>query len=71
MLKKLDELLKRYEYLSNQLANADVLADMSVWQKYSKEQSELSETAEKYTEYLQTEKEMNDAFALAETETLP
>ena len=69
MLKKLDELLKRYEYLSAQLADADVLADMSVWQKYSKEQSELSETAEKYTEYLQTEKEMNDAFALAETET--
>lgn len=69
MLKKLDDILKRYEFLSKQLADADVLADMSVWQKYSKEQSELSETAEKYTAYLQTEKEMNDAFALAETET--
>ena len=69
MLKKLDELLKRYEYLSAQLSDADVLADMGVWQKYSKEQSELSETAEKYVQYLQTEKEMNDAFALAETET--
>ena len=69
MLKKLDDILKRYEFLSKQLADADVLADMSVWQKYSKEQSELSETAEKYTSYLQTEKEMNDAFALAETET--
>ena len=68
MLKKLDELLKRYEYLSAQLSDADVLADMNVWQKYSKEQAELTETAEKYAEYLQTEREMNDAFALAETE---
>ena len=69
MLKKLDDIKKRYEFLSEQLVENSVIADMGTWQKYSKEQSELSETVEKYEEYLSTEKEMTDAFALAETET--
>lgn len=69
MLKKLDGILKRYEFLSEKLADSDVIADMSVWQKYSKEQAELTETAQKYMEYLETERQMQDAFELAETET--
>ena len=69
MLKKLDDIKKRYEFLSEQLVENSVIADMGTWQKYSKEQSELSETVEKYNEYLSTEKEMTDAFAMAETET--
>ena len=69
MLKKLDGILQRYEFLSQKLADNAVIADMPTWQKYSKEQSELRETAEKYEEYLQTEREMQDAFALAEEET--
>ena len=69
MLKKLDGILKRYEFLSEKLADNEVIADMSVWQKYSKEQSELTETAEKYLEYLETERQMQDAFELAETES--
>ena len=69
MLKKLDGILKRYEELSVLLADSAVLADMSVWQKYSKEQFDLKDAAETYRVYLQTEREMQDAFALAETET--
>lgn len=69
MLKKLDDILKRYDFLTEQLASPEVLADMEVWTKYSKEQSELEEPATKYREYLRIEKEMTDAFALAETET--
>ena len=69
MFTKLDNLLNRYNFLSEQLALPEILADMSVWQKYSKEQSELRETAEKYLEYRSVEKEMNDAFELSEIET--
>ena len=69
MLKKLADIKKRYEFLSEQLADAEVIADMGTWQKYSKEQSDLTETVEKYEEYLACEREMTDAFALAETET--
>ena len=69
MLKKLDDILKREEFLSQQLQSPDVIADMSIWQKYSKEHSDLSETAEKYREYLECERQMQDAFALAEEES--
>ena len=69
MFKKLDELLKRYEFLSVQLSDPSVIADMGTWQKYSKEQADLTETAEKYNEYLAKEREMNDSFALAEEES--
>ena len=69
MFKKLDELLKRYEFLSVQLSDPSVIADMGTWQKYSKEQADLTETAEKYNEYLAKEREMNDLFALAEEES--
>ena len=69
MLKKLQDIKKRYEFLSEQLANSDVIADMGTWQKYSKEQADLTETVEKYEEYLSVEREMNDAFAVAEEET--
>lgn len=69
MLKKLDGLKERYAYLSEKLSDSAVIADMETWQKYSKEQAELTETVEKYEEYLSTEKEMNDAFEIAEAET--
>ena len=69
MLKKLDDIKKRYEFLSEKLADSEIIADMSTWQKYSKEQSDLTETVEKYMEYLETERQMADAFALGETET--
>ncbi len=69
MFNKLAEIKKRYEYLSEQLASPNVIADMPTWQKYSKEQSDLTETAEAYARYLDLEKQMQDAFELAETET--
>ena len=42
MLKKLEDILKRYEFLSEKLSDAEVIADMSTWQKYSKEQADLN-----------------------------
>ena len=69
MFKKLDDIKKRYEFLSEKLSDSAVIADMGTWQRYSKEQSELTETVEKYAEYQRVEQEMTDAFALAETET--
>ena len=71
MFKKLDDIKKRYEFLSEKLSDPAVIADMGTWQKYSKEQSDLTETVEKYEEYLACEQEMSDAFALSETETDP
>ena len=69
MLTKLQAMKERYAALSEQLSAPDALLDMSAWQKNSKEQAELRETVEKYDEYLQAEREMQDAFDLAESET--
>ena len=69
MFTKLEELKKRYDFLSAQLADSEVIADMGTWQKYSKEQADLTETVEKYAEYVETDRQMKDAFELAETET--
>ncbi len=69
MFKKLADLKIRYEFLSEKLADNAVIADMGTWKRYSKEQSDLVETMEKYDEYLKKEKEMTDAFSLAEEET--
>ena len=69
MLKKLNAIQQRYQFLSEKLADSDTLSDMQEWQKYSKEQAELTETVEKYAEYQKTEGDMNAAFAMAEEET--
>ena len=69
MLKKLEALLSRYNFLSEKLADSEIIADMYTWRKYSKEQADLQETAEKYQEYLQVQKEMDDAFLMSEEET--
>ena len=47
------------------------MVQRNFWQKYAKEQADLTETAEKYREYLAKEREMNDSFALAEEESDP
>ena len=69
MFKKLDDIKKRYQFLSQQLADTAVIADMGTWQRYSKEQADLTETVEKYEEYCTVEREMQDAFEMAELET--
>ena len=68
MFKKLAEIKNRYQFLSEKLSDNEVISDMSLWQKYSKEQADLTETVEEYEKYLETERQMTDAFALAEME---
>ncbi len=69
MFKKLEDIKKRYVFLSEKLSEADVIADMGTWQKYSKEQADLTETVQKYDEYLEVERRMNDAFDVVAVET--
>lgn len=68
MFKKLDDILARYERLSGEMADPDVIAQPERWTQCAKEHADLAETAEKYLEYKKTEREMNEAFAAAETE---
>ena len=68
MFKKLGDILARYERLSGEMADPDVIAQPERWTQCAKEHADLAETAEKYLEYKKTEREMNEAFAAAETE---
>ncbi len=68
MLKKLEDILAKYERLSAEMADPAVISAPERWTQCAKEHAEIAETAEKYLEYKKTEKEMNDAFAAAEGE---
>ena len=68
MLKKLEGILEKYNSLSAEMADPAVIAQPERWTQCAKEHADIAEAAEKYLEYKKTEKEMNDAFAAAETE---
>ena len=69
MIKKLEDILEKYNSLSAEMADPAVIAQPERWTQCAKEHADVAETAEKYLEYKKTEKEMNDAFAAAETES--
>ena len=69
MIERLKKIKERFEELTKDLMNPDVLADMSVWQKKSKEQADLVPIVEKYDEYVKVQNDMNDAEELMKTET--
>ena len=71
MIERLKKIKERFEELTKDLMNPDVLADMSIWQKKSKEQSDLSPIVEKFDEYLKIESDMKDAEELLKTEKDP
>lgn len=65
---KLADIYRRYKVLSEKMSDPAVIADTAEWAKIAKEQSDLSEPALKYEEYLSVEKQMNDADEAAKTE---
>ena len=69
MIDKLDKIKERFEFLNDELSKAEVCSDAEKYGKYSKERAELEDTAETYGKYLAAEKEMNNAFSLAEEES--
>ncbi|MGN1235141.1 MAG: peptide chain release factor 1 [Christensenellaceae bacterium] len=69
MLRKPQDIVDRYDELTALLASEEVIADMELWTKYSKEHAEIEEVALKYREYLDKEREMQETFQAAEEET--
>lgn len=71
MIEKLKSIKQKFDELTNDLIDPNVLADMSVWQKKSKEQSDLAPIVEKYDEYVKVENDMKDAEEMLKVETDP
>ncbi len=69
MIEKLKKLEERYNYLTEQIALPEVIADNNTWKKLVKEHSNLTPIIECYKEYCKAQKALEDNLALASTET--
>ncbi len=61
MFDKLEELEKKYNELTNKISDATVISNQDEWKKYMKEHSQMKDVVEKYIEYKNTDKAMNEA----------
>ncbi len=59
MFKKLDEILKRYNQLQRLTTDPEVAQNISLYQRYAKEMSQLRGLATKYETYLKLKKEVD------------
>jgi peptide chain release factor 1 len=64
MFERLDNIVKKYEELTELLSSSEVLNDYNKLKKLSKEQSDLEETVKVYTEYKNTKKSLEEAESL-------
>ena len=71
MIDKLTALEKKFEELGTLLADPGIIADQAVYQKHAKNYRDLGAVVEKFREYKDTLKEIEDARALSESETDP
>lgn len=71
MILKLQDIYARYEELSRQMSDPEVISDTAKWTEIAKAQAEISETAQKYAEYAECERQMNDAAEAEKAESDP
>ena len=65
MFERLEDIKKRYEFITNELSKPEVISDIATTTKLSKEQSDLSEIIECYNDYLKAESDYEEAKVLA------
>ena len=68
MFDKLDDLLRRYEEIMNELHEPDVVNDQNRFRGLMKEQSDLTPLVEAYTEYKKRRQDVEDSLAMLEEE---
>lgn len=69
MFSKLDDIKKKYEKLSIEIADSSIIADNKLWQSKIKEHNALSEIVEEYNEYLKILHSITENEKLISTET--
>ena len=69
MIEKLKAIKDKFDALTLDIANPDVIADTKVWQAKVKEHANLQPLMDEYNEYMKMKKDQDDALALLETET--
>ena len=71
MIEKLADIYARYGELTKQMSDPAIISDTKLWTDTAKAQAEISETALKYAEYAECEKQLKDAEEAEKTETDP
>ena len=69
MIEKLKAIKEKFDQLTQDIANPDVIADMKTWQAKVKEHSNLTELMEEYDKYVKMKQDFDDAEMLLESET--
>lgn len=69
MFDKLDDLLRRYEEIMNELHEPDVVNNQERFRKLMKEQSDLTPLVEAYTEYKKRKQDIEDSLLMLESES--
>ena len=68
MISKLKDIYARYGELSEKMSDPAVISDTAEWTKIAKAQSEIAETAQKYAEYAEVERQKAQAEEAVKTE---
>lgn len=66
MFERLSEFVNRHEELSLLINDPDIIADQGKWRALMKEYSDITPIAEKYTEYKNTQKNIEEAIEMLE-----
>ena len=61
MFEKLEAIEKRYEELTKEISNPDLISNQTEWKKAMKEHADLEELVQKFREYKKVKKEMEEA----------
>ena len=69
MFDKLEDTVNRYEDITAELGNPDVVNDQEKFRKLMKEQSSLAPLIAAYTEYKNCKKNIEDSLAILNEET--
>ena len=69
MFDKLEDLLKRFEEIEEEMMNPDLMNDQNKYRNLRKEHAELSDIVDKYKEYKDTQKSIEDSLAMLDEES--
>ncbi len=69
MFDKLEDILKRFEEIEEEMMNPDIMNDQNRYRSLRKEHSDLSDIVEKYKEYKDTQNSIEDSLAMLDEES--
>ena len=69
MLEKLEKIVARYNFLTEEISKPEVIADNNSWKKLVKEHSNLTPIVECYNQYCKAKSELDANMELLEIET--